>query len=206
MDKPRAPDRGGELTRSAFMIQTDVEKIVKEAETKMKAAIEAIKKQFATIRTGRAHPSLVEGVKVDYYDTTTPLKQLASIATPEPRLIVIQPWDKGAMSAIEKAIQTSDIGITPVNDGKVIRLSMPQLTQERRDELIKVLHRIAEEARISIRNSRHHANEEAIKFEKDKKLTEDDKFLTKDRVQKLTDKYIGEVETVLAEKEKEIKG
>lgn len=187
------------------MIQTEVDRISKEAEAKMQAALESVKKQFATIRTGRAHPSLVEGIKVDYYGTKTPIRQLANIATPEPRLIVIQPWDRGSMSMIEKAILSSNVGITPINDGKVIRLSMPQLTQERRDELIKVLHRITEEGKISVRNSRHHANEEAVKSEKDNKMTEDDKFLTKEKVQKLTDDYIKKLDEVLNEKEKEIK-
>ena len=187
------------------MVETECDRICRESEGKMKAAIDAIKKQFATIRTGRAHPSLVDGVKVDYYGTKTALKQLANISTPEPRLIVIQPWDKGSMQAIEKAIQTSDVGITPVNDGRVIRLSMPQLTAERREELIKVLHRIAEEGRVSVRNTRHSANEEAVKLEKSKDMTEDDKFLTKDRMQKLTDDYIKKIDAVLAEKEKEIK-
>jgi len=186
------------------MAQTEVDRVIREAEGGMKAALEAVQKQFSTIRTGRAHPSLVEGVKVDYYGTKTPLRQLANIVTPEPRLIVIQPWDKNSMAMIEKAIMTSDVGITPVNDGKVIRLSMPQLTHERRDELAKVLHRISEEGRVSVRNSRHKANEEAAKLEKDNQMTEDDKFLTKDKVQKLTDDYIKKIDTALSEKEKEI--
>jgi len=187
------------------MVETECDRICRESEGKMKAAAEAVKKQFATIRTGRAHPSLVDGIKVDYYGTRTPLKQLANVSTPEPRLIVIQPWDKGSMQAIEKAIQTSDVGITPMNDGRVIRLSMPQLTAERREELIKVLHRIAEEGRVSVRNTRHNANEEAVKLEKSKDMTEDDKFMAKERVQKLTDKYIESIEEILSEKEKEIK-
>ena len=186
------------------MIQTEVDRLLKQGEEKMQAAIEAIQKQFATIRTGRAHPSLVDSVKVDYYGTMTPLKQLANVTTPEPRLLVIQPWDKNAMSAIEKAILASDVGITPNNDGKLIRLSMPQLTQERRDELIKVLHRIAEEGKVSIRNSRHHAIEEATKLEKNNQLTEDDKFMVKDKIQKLTEDYSKKLETVLSDKEKEI--
>ena len=186
------------------MYDTESDRIVKESESKMQAAIEAVKKQFLTIRTGRAHPSLVEAVKVDYYGTKTPIKQLASINAPEPRLIVIQPWDKASMDAIEKAILASDIGITPTNDGKVIRLSMPQLTHERRDELNKVLHRIAEEGKVSIRNTRHAANEETVKLEKENKMTEDDKFMTKDRVQKLTDEHIKKLEHLLSEKEKEI--
>ncbi len=186
------------------MIQTEVDRVIKEAESKMKAAIESIQNQYSTIRTGRAHPSLVDGIKVDYYGTKTPLKQLANINVPEPRLIVIQPWDKSSMEPIEKAIYASDVGITPTNDGKVIRLSMPQLTHERREELAKVLHRIAEEGKVSIRNSRHDANEESAKLEKGNQMTEDDKFLTKDRIQKLTDGYIKKVEELLAEKEKAI--
>lgn len=188
------------------MYQNEVDRISKETEQKMQSAIEAVKKQFTTIRTGRAHPSLVEAIKVDYYGTKTLLKQLANVTAPEARMLVIQPWDKGSVSAIEKAILASDVGITPTNDGKFIRLSMPQLTQERRDELIKVLHRIAEEGRISVRGSRHHANEEAVKLEKDKALTEDDKFLSKEKVQKITDEYIKKIDTLLAEKEKEITG
>ena len=186
------------------MIQTEVSRVIKESEVKMKAAVEAVQKQFSTMRTGRAHPSLVDGIKVDYYGASTPLRQLANIVAPEPRLIVIQPWDKGAMDAIEKAILTSDVGINPVNDGKVIRLSMPQLTNERREELKKVLHRIAEEGKVSIRNARHHANDEAAKLEKDNKMTEDDKFLAKDKVQKITEEHTKELEEILAGKEKEI--
>lgn len=186
------------------MYKNELDKLTKESENKMLAALDAVKKQFATIRTGRAHPGLVEGLKVDYYGTKTPLKQVASVTAPEPRMIVIQPWDKGAMGAIEKAIQTSELGITPTNDGKFIRLAMPQLTHERRDELAKVLHKMSEEGRISIRNTRHQANEEAVKLEKDKVFTEDDKFTAKDKIQKLTDDYIKKIDSALAEKEKEI--
>ena len=185
-------------------IVTEVDKVVKESETKMQAAIEAIKHAFATVRTGRAHPGLVENIKVDYYGTTTLLKQLANITTPEPRLIVVQPWDKGAMESVEKAIQTSDLGITPSNDGKVIRLSMPQLTSERREELKKVLHHTAEEGRISVRNARHQAIDKAAQLEKDNMMTEDDKFMTKDKVQKLHDKYVKEIDEALKKKEEEI--
>ncbi|MDP8299923.1 MAG: ribosome recycling factor [Candidatus Tantalella remota] len=183
---------------------TEIDRVAKETDSKMFSAFESVTKQFLSIRTGRAHPGLVEGVRVDYYGTKTPLKQLANVSTPEPRLLVIQPWDKGSMEAIEKAIQTSDVGITPTNDGKVIRLAMPQLTHERRDELVKVLHRIAEEGKVSVRSTRHHANDEAAKLEKDNMMTEDDKFTTRDKVQKLTDDYIKKIDTVLSDKEKEI--
>jgi len=186
------------------MPQTEVDKIVRDSEEKMKAAEDSIKKQFLTIRTGRAHPSLVENVKVDYYGTVTPLKQLAQISAPEARLIVIQPWDKGAVEAIERAIQASDVGVTPMNDGKNIRLTMPQLTHERRDELKKALHRIAEEGKVSIRNTRHAANDNASKLEKDNLFTEDDKFEAKDKVQKLTEKYTKLIDELLKKKEEEI--
>ncbi len=186
------------------MIQTEVDRISKEAEAKMKGAIEAIQKQFATIRTGRAHPSLVEAIKVDYYGTKTPLKQLANITAPEPRLLVVQPWDKGSVDAIVKAIMTSDVGIAPQSDGKVLRLSMPQLTRERCDELTKVLHRIAEESRVSVRNARHHAIEESHKLEKDKKITEDDSKTGTKKVQELTDEFVKKLDELLKHKEAEI--
>ncbi|KJJ84574.1 ribosome recycling factor [Candidatus Omnitrophus magneticus] len=184
------------------MAETD--KIVKDSESKMKLAEEAVKKQFQTIHTGRAHPSMVEAVKIDYYGTITPLKQLANITVPEARIIVIQPWDKGAINAIEKGLSTSDIGITPTNDGRVIRLSLPQLTQERREEIKKVLHRIAEEGRISIRNVRHQALEKVTQMEKDHVISEDEKFSSKDKIQGLTDKYVKMIDDILKHKEEEI--
>ena len=186
------------------MEMTEVERIRKESENKMKAALDAIKSQFSTIRTGRANTSLVENLKVDYYGTATVLRQLANITAPEARLIVIQPWDKNSMEAIEKAIQTSDVGVTPMNDGKVIRLSLPQLTHERREELKKVLHRIAEEGRVSVRNARHQGLEKATQSEKNNMMTEDDKFLAKDKLQELVEKYTKEIDTALAQKEEEI--
>jgi ribosome recycling factor len=186
------------------MAMTEVDRIERESDAKMKAALDAINKQFITIRTGRAHPSLVENIKIDYYGQKTLLKQLANITSPEPRLIAIHPWDKNSMEAIEKAILSSEVGITPTNDGKIIRLTMPQLTHERREELKKVLHRIAEEGRISVRNTRHQAVEEVVKLEKENKMTEDDKFLAKDKVQKLTDGYIKKIDEALSSKENEI--
>ena len=186
------------------MDTTEIGGLVKEAESKMHAALEAIKAQFLTMRTGRAHPSLVENIKIDYYGTKTILKQLANINVPEARLIVIQPWDKGSVDSIEKGIMESDLGVTPMNDGKTIRLSMPQLTHERRDELKKTLHRIAEEGKVSIRNARHASNDKAAALEKENKMTEDDKFTAKDKVQKLTDKYTNEIDEVLKKKEEDI--
>ena len=184
----------------------NVKEILHDTETKMKKTIEATQREFSTIRTGRASGAILESVKVDYYGTPTPIKQLAAITTPEARLIVIQPWDKGVMEEIEKAILKSDVGITPTNDGKVIRLSMPPLTQERRQELDKVLKKVAEDGHVSVRTARHAAIELVRKSEKDKVITEDEKFKTQDDIQKLTDKYIKEIDTMLAAKEKDIAG
>lgn len=186
------------------MYETVLDNLKKELKKKMQAAVDATKTQFSTVRTGRAHPGLVETLKVDYYGSKTPLRQIANISTPEPRLIVIQPWDKNALNAVEKAILTSDIGLTPTNDGKVIRLSMPQLTSERRQELTKVLHRIAEEGKISIRNSRHEALDKADKMEKDNEMTEDDKFLAREKVQELTKEYTEQIKELLKKKEEEL--
>jgi ribosome recycling factor len=183
-----------------------VKELLHETETKMKKTVEATHREFSAIRTGRASTALVEGVRVDYYGTPTPLKQVAAVTTPDARLIVIQPWDKGVLAEIEKSIMKSDIGITPTNDGKVIRLSIPPLTQERRGELDKVAKKIAEEGHISIRTARHASIESIRKLEKDKSVTEDDKFKAQEDIQKLTDKYIKEIDTLLAAKEKEIQG
>ena len=180
--------------------------IMHDTELKMKKTVEATHRDFSAIRTGRASTVLVEGIKVDYYGTPTPLRQAAAISTPDARLIVIQPWDKNILPEIEKAILKSDIGITPTNDGKVIRLSMPSLTEERRSELDKVLKKIAEDGRVSLRTGRHSAIEHIRKLEKDKVITEDDKFKGQDEIQKLTDKYIKEIDNFLAVKEKEIQG
>jgi ribosome recycling factor len=182
----------------------NAKEIIADAESKMKKTIEATQREFAAIRTGRASVAILDNVKVDYYGTSTPLRQMAALTTPDARLISIQPWDKNALGDIEKAILKSDIGITPTNDGKVLRLSMPPLTQERKAELDKVLKKIAEEGRISLRTSRHAAIEHIRKLEKDKALTEDDKFKSQEEIQKLTDKYIKEIDTILSGKEKEI--
>lgn len=182
----------------------NVKEIIHDTETKMKKTVESTQREFGTIRTGRASTSLVEGIKVDYYGAPTPLKQVAAISTPDARLIVIQPWDKGILGEVEKAIFKSEIGITPTNDGKVIRLSIPPLTDERRSELDKILKKIAEDGRISIRTARHTAVENTRKSEKDKVITEDERFKTQEDIQKLTDKYIKEIDNLLAVKEKEI--
>ena len=180
--------------------------VMTETDVKMNKAVEATLREFATVRTGRASTSIVDGIKVEYYGTVTPLKQMAAISTPDARLIMIQPWDKGALAEIEKAILKSDIGIAPTNDGKVIRLAVPPLTQERRAELDKVLKKVAEEGRISLRTSRHAAVEHIRKLEHDKAIAEDEKFKFQEEIQKLTDKHIKSIDTVLASKEKEITG
>jgi ribosome recycling factor len=181
-----------------------VKDIVHQSEDKMKKTIDVAMRDFSTVRTGRASAALVEGIRVDYYGTSTPLKQLAGIGTPEARLIVIQPWDISCLGAVEKAIQKSDIGITPSNDGKIIRLHVPPLTQERRAELVKVIHKMTEESRIAIRAIRRDANETIKLEEKDSKITEDESFKALDDIQKLTDKYIKELDAVSKKKENDI--
>ena len=183
-----------------------IKEILHDAEERMKKSAEVLAHEFSTVRTGRATPSLVDGIRVDYFGTPTPLKSLAAISTPDAKLIVIQPWDASVCGDIEKAILKSDIGITPTNDGKVVRLSIPPLTQERRAELDKVLKKVAEDGHISIRTARHAAIENVRKSEKDKIITEDEKFKTQDDIQKLTDKYIKDIDNMLAAKEKEIAG
>ncbi|WP_210432955.1 MULTISPECIES: ribosome recycling factor [Carboxydothermus] len=178
--------------------------ILKEAQDHMQKAIEVLKKEFATMRVGRATPALLEKVVVEYYGTQMPVNQLATISAPEPRLLVIQPWDKGALGAIEKAILKSDLGITPTNDGSVIRLAIPPLTQERRQELVKVARKKAEEARVAIRNIRRDANDRIKDLEKDKVISEDEGKRGQDEVQKLTDKFIKTVDELLKAKEDEI--
>ncbi len=181
-----------------------IKEILVDTEARMKKSMEVIAHEFSTVRTGRATPSLVDGIKVDYFGTPTPLKSLAAISTPDAKLIVIQPWDASVCGEIEKAIQKSDLGITPVNDGKLVRLQIPDLSKERRVELAKVVKKMTEDGRISVRNVRHAAVEHIKKIEKDKVITEDEKFTGQDAIQKLTDRYIAKVEELLAAKEKEI--
>ncbi len=178
--------------------------ILHNTEEKMKKAVESVAREFSEIRTGRASPSLVEGLHIDYYGTPTLLKQLASISVPDAHLIVIQPWDVTAIGEIEKAINKSNLGINPSNDGKLIRLSIPPLSRERRQELAKVVHKMAEEGRVSLRTIRREAKEALEKLEKDKIIPEDDKFRGIDELQKLVDKYIAKVDESLKNKEKEI--
>ena len=181
-----------------------IKEILIDTEARMKKSVEVLAHEFSTVRTGRATPSLVDGIKVDYFGTPTPLKSLAAISTPDAKLVVIQPWDASVCGEIEKAILKSDLGITPVNDGKLIRLQIPDLSKERRVELAKVVKKMTEDGRISVRNVRHAAVEHIKKIEKDKVITEDEKFTGQDAIQKLTDKYIAKVEELLAAKDKEI--
>jgi len=183
-----------------------IKELLHDTETKMKKTMEATQREFSTVRTGRASAAILDNVRVDYYGALTPLKQMAAVTTPDARLVLVQPWDKNALVDIEKAILKSDLGISPTNDGKVIRLSIPPLTMERRAELDKVLKKIAEDGHVSIRTSRHAAIEAVRKLEKDKTVTEDDRFKAQEDIQKLTDKYVKEIDTVLAVKEKEIAG
>ena len=183
-----------------------VKELMHDTEVKMKKTVEATNREFSTVRTGRASTSILDNLRVEYYGALTPLKQMAAVTTPDARLIMIQPWDKNALVDIEKAILKSDLGISPTNDGKTIRLSIPSLTQERRAELDKVLKKIAEDGHVAIRTGRRQAIEAVRKLEKDKAITEDDKFKATEDIQKLTDKYVKEIDTVLAAKEKEIAG
>lgn len=179
--------------------------ILTDAEARMQKAVEATRHEFQSLHTGRASIALVEGVRVDYYGNMTPLKGIASLTTPDTKTIVIQPWDASALGAIEKAIFASGLGLVPTNDGKLIRIKMPALTQERRVELDKLLRKHTEEGRVSIRNIRHEANEGIRKLEKAKTIGEDISKGYQKKVQDLTDKYIKLIDEVLAKKEHEIK-
>ena len=173
-------------------------------EARMERAVEAMERDFATVRTGRAATSLVERIQVEYYGTMTPLNQLASISVPEPHQIVIQPWDRGVLGAIDKAIQRSDIGLMPNVDGTVVRLIIPPLTEERRKDLAKVVHKRAEEARVEIRNQRRDGTEELRKQEKDGSIGADEARREQDRIEKLTHHWIEQVDRVAKAKEQEI--
>jgi ribosome recycling factor len=177
--------------------------IIKNAEERMEKAIGSLKRDLATLRAGRASPALLDRVQVDYYGAMTPVNQLATIQIPDSRTLMIQPWDRSAMSAIEKAIQKSDLGLTPSNDGNVIRLSLPALTEERRNELVKTTKKFGEEAKVAIRNIRRDSNDEIKKLEK-AQISEDESKRHQEDVQKLTDRYVAEVDKVLIAKEKEI--
>ncbi len=176
----------------------------KEAAEKMSKTISVYKEELQSIRAGRANPSILDRMTVDYYGQSTPLKQVASISAPEPRLLVIQPWDATLIPIIEKEIQKSDLGINPSNDGKLIRLQIPQLTEERRLELIKIVKKNGEQAKVAIRNTRRDGIDKIKKLEKDKNLPEDERKSAEDEMQKITDKYILEVDEVTSSKEEEL--
>ena len=178
--------------------------LVKDVETRMAAALEVLGREFATVRTGRASTGLLDAIRVDYYGTPTPLNQMASVSVPDARTLAIQPWEVSQLKAIEKAIMASDLGLTPVNDGKVIRLAIPPPTEERRKQLVKTVAKHAEESRVAIRNIRREANEKLKALARDKKISEDDERRGHDQIQKTTDKYVTKVDELLKKKEQEI--
>jgi len=181
-----------------------IELILEESEEKMENALLALKREFGRIRTGRASPNLLEGITVEYYGSMVPIRQVANISVPEPRLLVIQPWDRNALSAIEKSINKSELGLNPMNDGVVIRLPIPALTEERRKDLVKIVRKLAEENRVSVRNARRQEIEEMRKLEKEGDITEDDLHRGMEKVQELTDSYIEKIDGFLKKKEEEI--
>jgi ribosome recycling factor len=181
-----------------------IDSSLKDAGHKMEQAVVHLKDELSAIRTGRATPAVLNRVTVEYYGTPVPLNQLASITVPEPRLLVVQPFDKGAIGAIEKAIQSSELGITPSNDGQVIRLGFPPLTEERRKELVKQVHARAEEGRVAVRNVRRHAKEEMEKLEREGGISQDDVVRGEKELQKLTDRHVAEIDEIQGHKEQEL--
>jgi len=181
-----------------------IDDVLADAKDRMGKAVEALRKELATIRTGRAHPGLIEHLRVDYYGAPTPLNQLATISVPEPRLLVIQPWDRQSLGNIEKAIHKADLGLNPINDGNVIRLVIPQLTEERRKDLAKVVRKKVEEGRVAVRNVRRDGHDELRRLQKEKEISEDAQYLAQEELQKLTDGFIQEIERVGEEKEAEL--
>ncbi len=178
--------------------------VIKDVQHRMDSALQALHRDFKTLRTGRANAAMLDGLTVDYYGTPTPIAQVASLKVPESSLIVAEPWDKKMMAAVEKAIRSSDLGLNPSNDGKVIRIPIPQLTEERRKELVKRAHHIAEEARTAIRQVRRDGNDRLKKMLKSHEISEDDEKRGIDEIQKITDKHIDEVGNVLKHKEQDI--
>jgi len=181
-----------------------IEEVYQEVESKMRSALDSLKKEYAGVRTGRASTALLDGVLVDYFGAKTPLKQIASLLAPESRLLVVQPWDKSVLGEVEKAIQRANLGLNPVSDGKVIRIPIPPLTEERRKELVKVVKKSAEERRVSIRNTRREGNELIKDLEKEKQITEDEERRAQEHLQKMTDRFIRELDQIVTQKEKEV--
>lgn len=192
------------LNNQNFWGDIMIKQVEQKAEKKMEKALEATREDFNTVRTGRARPSLVENIMVDYYGTQTPIQQMAKVSAPEARLLVIEPWDKSAIGEVERAILKENLGLTPNNDGNVIRINIPQLTEERRKELVKVVHEKAEKGKIAVRNIRHEANDELKELENDSEISEDNYHRGLDNVQEITDEYTDKIDKLLAEKEKEI--
>ncbi len=178
--------------------------VFKEAETKMQKSVESLQHEFAKLRTGRANAALLDQVMVSYYGNETPLNQVASVTVPDARTIVVSPWDKGMIQAVEKAIQTADLGLNPATSSDGVRVPMPPMTEERRKELVKIIKKEAEGARISVRNARRDANAQIAKLLKDKSITEDDERVGGDRIQKLTDDFVKKIDVRLGEKEKDV--
>jgi ribosome recycling factor len=181
-----------------------IDEVKADAEDRMKKAIDALHRELATIRTGRASPALVDRVEVDYFGAKTPLNQLAGVSAPEPRLLVIQPWDKGSIGAIERAIRTADLGINPSSDGELIRIAIPALTEERRRELVKVVRSRVEDSRVAIRNIRRDAISQIKELTQEKMISEDDERRAEQDVQELTNKYVGQAESIGKEKEEDV--
>ncbi len=182
----------------------DMDTILLDAEERMEKALGALDREFAKLRTGRASTSLVDNIKVDYYGTPTPISQLASVSVPDSRTLTIQPWDRSAFPLVEKAIMKSDLGLNPVNDGKIIRIAIPPLTEDRRKDLVKVARKYTEEAKVAVRNVRRDANDALKKLEKGKEISEDDVRKSTDDVQKLTDRFVAKSDEKCTAKEKEI--
>lgn len=181
-----------------------VNKVLKESEEKMKKSVEFVRQEFAKIRTGKATTALLDGIKAEYYGSVLPLNQLANISVADVHTLVVQPWDKSALQSIEKAILTSELGLNPLNDGNVLRIPIPPLTEERRKDLVKLCKKFAEDGRIAVRNVRREALEHLKKMEKEEHFSEDDRKRAENEVQKLTDKYIKLIDELLEHKEKEI--
>ncbi|AFM42438.1 ribosome recycling factor [Desulfosporosinus acidiphilus SJ4] len=181
-----------------------ISEVIKDAEERMHKGVEALRKEYASIRAGRANPNVLDKVMVEYYGAPTPVNQLANVSAPEPRMLLIQPWDRTVLPAIEKAILKSDLGLNPSSDGSVIRLLIPQLTAERRTEIVKKVKKEAEDARVAVRNVRRDVNDKLKKMEKDHEASEDEVKRAQDEVQKITDKIIKEIEHVMETKESEI--
>jgi ribosome recycling factor len=183
---------------------SDVKTLLADAKQRMHASLETVRRELATMRTGRASLAMLDGIRIDYYGTPTPLNQVGNLATPDPTLITIQPWDASLLGAIEKAIRTSDLDLNPQNDGKIIRVPVPSLTEERRKNLVKHAHRHAEEGRVAVRNVRRDTNDHLKKLLKEHKISEDDEKHAIAEVQKLTDQHIDEIGAVLKKKEAEV--